>query len=260
MNIGIFDTALNLPLPEFIFIILGTLIMGFAAGFLWLNRKGGEEALKIQIKRSTEEAEQWRLKYYDLTESNEKTVGALNQKLKEWEEKEEQQAVEIEELTLLNQQLMLKQKNTAAQQTHLTNETEALKTQLIQNETVLETLREENVILKNELDAASEKLKIQSESVADPSVIEALQLQLHEANIKMSEIDLKTKKIEKLYAVGADEPIMISEAPIMENVSSWGMQKLRDELKRLTQQNSVLESKLNRLSKLEAIHDSQQKK
>lgn len=260
MFIGIFDTAIHLPLPEFIFIIIGILIIGFAAGFLWNNRKGGEEALKIRIKRSTEEADQWRLKYYDLTEANEKTVTALNEKTQEWEAKEEQQAVEIEELTLLNQQLMLKQKNVTAQQTHLVSEIEALKILITQNESALEHLRVENASLKNALADAEEIIKSQSESVADNSIIEALQLQLHEANVKMKEIDIKTQKIEKLYVVGQEEHMIIHEAPIMENVSSWGMQKLREELKRLTQQNTLLESKLNRLSKLEEIHDNQQKK
>jgi hypothetical protein len=107
---------MQIPIPEFVIILTGIAIGGFAAGFLWLNRRGGEEILKIQIKKSEAAADQWRLKYYDLIESNEKTVEDLKASIRQYEEKEEQLSIEVEELSLLNQQLMLKQKQAAAQQ------------------------------------------------------------------------------------------------------------------------------------------------
>lgn len=256
MIIGIFDIALQLQLPEFVFIIIVALIIGFAAGFVWLNCKGGEEALKIQIKNVREEAERWRLTYYDLNESKEKAVKSFEEKIRQWEEKEEQQAIEIEELTLLNQQLMLKQKNAAAQQSNHTGELEAIKTLMAQNESELQQSKAENIVLKNELSAATEKIA----SLPDHDILKALQTQLYEADIKMNAIDIKTKKIEQHYTAGAETPIIIPETPIMENVSSWGMQKLRQELKRLTQQNIQLESKLNLLSRLEENYNEQEKK
>ncbi len=256
MIIGIFDIALQLQLPEFVFIVIVALIIGFAAGFVWLNRKGGEEALKIQIKNVREEAERWRLTYYDLNESKEKAVKSFEEKIRQWEEKEEQQAIEIEELTLLNQQLMLKQKNAAAQQSNHTGELDAIKTLMAQNESELQQSKAENIVLKNELSAATEKIA----SLPDHDILKALQTQLYEADIKMNAIDIKTKKIEQHYTAGAETPIIIPETPIMENVSSWGMQKLRQELKRLTQQNIQLESKLNRLSRLEENYNEQEKK
>lgn len=256
MIIGIFDTTILLPLPEFIFILLGILIFGFAAGFLWLNRKGGDETIKLEIKRTSEEADQWRLKYYDLTESKEKAVNELEECIKEFEEKEEQQAIEIEELTLLNQQLMLKQKNASAQQTQLIQEAETLRLQISENEQILEDLKKQNQSLEQELEKSKENIL----DTPDHSIIEALEQELKRADVKMREIDHKTRKLEQLYSVEDYEPLIAQEKPISENISSWGMQKLRQELQRLSQQNRLLESKLDRLSKMEELYESQQKK
>ncbi|MFN5334003.1 MAG: hypothetical protein ACK5BV_02295 [Bacteroidota bacterium] len=256
MIIGIFDTAIHLPLPEFVLILIGFLIIGFAAGFLWLNRKGGEEALKLEVKKKIEESDQWRLKYYDLTEANEKALNERNETIKEFEEKEEQQAIEIEELTLLNQQLMLKQKNSAAQQTHLMQEAETLRSQISENERILEDLKKQNQSLLQELEN-SKKITLDT---PDHSIIEALEEELKRADVKMKEIDHKTRQLEQLYSEEKYEPLIAQDKPIIENVSSWGMQKLRQELQRLSNQNRLLESKLDRLSKMEEIYESQQKK
>lgn len=253
---GIFDTAIQLPLPEFILIVLGTLITGFSIGFLWLNRKGGDEALKLKVKRTTEDADQWRLKYYDQTESKEKALNELNESLKQLEEKEEQQAVEIEELTLLNQQLMLKQKNASAQQKNLIEETELLKLQISENERVQEALKKEHQELLEDLENAKKVIQ----EAPDKSIMEAIEKELKQAEVKIREIEQKTRNIENLYSDKHYEPIIAVDNPIIDNISSWGMDKLRKELERLSNQNSLLEHKLNRLSQLEELYENEQKK
>jgi len=165
--------ALQLPLPEFVIILTGIGITGFAAGFLWLNRQGGEEALKLQIKKSHEAADQWRLKYYDLSESNEKAVQALKESISIYEEKEEQLSIEIEELTLLNQQLMLKQKNAASQSAQGGQETATLQAQLTQLNDSLESLALENQKLKEELAGTREKLQWMTDMSQHFSMLES---------------------------------------------------------------------------------------
>ncbi len=111
----LFINTLQLTFPELVLFLMGSLIVGFAIHFLWVNRKGGEEALKLLLKEKEKDADQWRLKYYDLEESKEKEATALSQSIKLLEEKEENLAIEIEELSLLNQQLLLKLKKVSAE-------------------------------------------------------------------------------------------------------------------------------------------------
>lgn len=185
------DTTLHIALPEFIFIVLGIVIIGFAMGFLWTHRKGGEEALKLKLKKEEEESDKWRLKYYDQTEANEKQIGEMTRQIQTLAEKEEQLAVEVEELTLLNQQLMLKQKNNSAQQnTHQT---------------------------------------------IDADLIHSVQQEL-----------AKTAKLEQLITGKINQPSQINEI-IPEGLSEWGADQLRQELRKLAQKNSYLESQLARL-------------
>ena len=110
------NNTLHLSLAELMLFMIGALIVGFAIHFLWVNRKGGEEALKIQLKQKEKESDQWRLKFYDMEEAKEREISALSETIKTLEEKEENQAIEIEELSLLNQQLKLKLKNAQTEQ------------------------------------------------------------------------------------------------------------------------------------------------
>ena len=217
------DTTLHIALPEFIFIVLGIVIIGFAMGFLWTHRKGGEEALKLKLKKEEEESDKWRLKYYDQTEANEKQIGELTQQIQTLAEKEEQLAVEVEELTLLNQQLMLKQKNNSAQQNVLVQELDILKNNLQEKDDIIQQLKEEKL---------SEKEQHQT---IDPDLIYSLQQEL-----------AKTAKLEQLITGKINQPSQVNEI-IPEGLSEWGADQLRQELRKLAQKNSYLESQLARL-------------
>jgi len=219
------DTTLHIALPEFIFIVLGIVIIGFAMGFLWTHRKGGEEALKLKLKKEEEESDKWRLKYYDQTEANEKQIGEMTRQIQTLAEKEEQLAVEVEELTLLNQQLMLKQKNNSAQQNVLVQEQDILKNNLQEKDDIIQQLKEENRQL-------SEKEQLQT---IDPDLIYSLQQEL-----------AKTAKLEQLITGKINQPSQVNEI-IPEGLSEWGADQLRQELRKLAQKNSYLESQLARL-------------
>lgn len=142
------DILIHLAIPELLLLILGCLIAGFAISFLWDNRKDGETILKIQLKKQESESDQWRLKYYDICESKEKAITELSDTIKKMGENEESQAVEIEELSLLNQQLMLKNKNTNAQHAIYAQEIEILKENISRLEIELSELNDKNLLLQ----------------------------------------------------------------------------------------------------------------
>jgi len=224
-----FDTTLHIALPEFIFIVMGIVIIGFAIGFLWIHRKGGEEALKLKLKKEEEETDKWRLKFYDQTEANEKQLGELTENLNTLQEKEEQLAVEVEELTLLNQQLMLKQKNNTAQQNVLVQELDIFKNNLQEKEEIILQLREENRLLSE---------KKENERI-DPDLIQALQQELAIA-----------ARLEQIISDKFNQPVN-KEDTIPEGLSEWGAHKLRQELKKLSQKNNYLKTQLARLGYIE---------
>jgi hypothetical protein len=299
-----FKTILSLPLPEFILIIMGCLVIGFAIGFLWVNRKGGEEAIKLKLKKQLSDTEQWRLKYYDLSEQKDKELAEISATLKSFEEKEEIQAVEIEELSLLNQQLMLKQKNNTTQNSGLLQELETSKHSISQLENDIVQLKSENEILRQQLLEKTNKVtdidKNQAD-IIDPSLIETLEQELLIASEKMILLQEKTARLEKLVTIESQSPRLLElvdtnaqlqtenikfrrlvqelendniilkaqlsniqeastkadEEKIHEGLSNWGAQKLRKELEKLAYQNSLLETELNRLTKLEEIFSRQ---
>ena len=164
-----FDTTLHIALPEFIFMVMGIVIIGFAMGFLWTHRKGGEEAIKLKLKKEEEESDKWRLKYYDQTEANEKQISELTQQIQTLAEKEEQLAEKEQHQTI------------------------------------------------------------------DPELMRSLQQEL-----------AKTSRLEQMIAGKMNQPAPVNEI-IPEELSEWGADQLRQELRKLAQKNSYLESQLARL-------------
>jgi len=294
-----FNIALKLPWPELMLIIIGSMIAGFAIAFLWINRKGGEEALKIKLNKTEADADNWRLKYYDISDAKEKTIAELSGTLKEYEAKEEQQAVEIEELTLLNQQLMLKQKNASTQNNSHAQEIEAFKNLIHQQSSEIDQLKSDNQQLQQSLTDAvkkAEQASLQNTNI-DASLIESLEKELLLAAEKMKTLQEKTALLEQLFTIESQSPRLLElvdtnaqlqteniklrrlvqelendkiilkaqltdvkdntdkedDEVINEGLSSWGAQKLRKELEKLTQQNLMLENELTRLGKLEEM-------
>ena len=132
--------------------LIGSLIVGFAIHFLWVNRNGGEEALKLLLNEKVKDADQWRLKYYDLEELKEKQAAALTQTIKSLEEKEENLAIEIEELSLLNQQLLLKIKRNSAEPQK--------ENSISQQETSKDSLSEDSKNFRQELQKLAQKYNL----------------------------------------------------------------------------------------------------
>jgi hypothetical protein len=88
---------LTVRLPEIIIFLLGALILGFTLHFFWNARK----AIKIERNPEQEgisENDNWKLKYYNDMDMQEKAQEQLRERLAESRENEQIMAIELEEL------------------------------------------------------------------------------------------------------------------------------------------------------------------
>jgi hypothetical protein len=93
----IFGFQLTVRLPEIIIFLLGALILGFTLHFFWSARKS------IRLDQNPEqegisENDNWKLKYYNDMDMQEKAQEQLRERLAESKENEQIMAIEIEEL------------------------------------------------------------------------------------------------------------------------------------------------------------------
>jgi DNA repair exonuclease SbcCD ATPase subunit len=89
--------TLTVRLPEIIIFLLGALILGFTIHFFWTSR----HTIRIQKPAPDEgilENDNWKLKYYNDMEIQEKTLQQLRDRLSESEENEKIYLLETEEL------------------------------------------------------------------------------------------------------------------------------------------------------------------
>src|SRR6516165_541793 len=93
----IFGFQLTVRLPEIIIFLLGALILGFTLHFFWSARKS------IRLDQNPEqegisENDNWKLKYYNDMDMQEKAQEQLRERLAEARENEQIMAIELEEL------------------------------------------------------------------------------------------------------------------------------------------------------------------
>jgi len=92
----ILDIQLTVRLPEIIIFLFGALVLGFTIHYFWSARKS------IRIDRTGEdgisENDNWKLKYYNDMDMQEKALEQLRQRLAEAQENEQILTIEIEEL------------------------------------------------------------------------------------------------------------------------------------------------------------------
>ncbi|MBX9784167.1 MAG: hypothetical protein K2X48_12830 [Chitinophagaceae bacterium] len=106
MHTGISLLTIQTNLPEIIFFGFITLILGFIIHYLWTLRHGNMEMQEIQQKKYADEAHQWRLKYYELTEQRQAGADDLQRQLEKAHTRQIEMQEEMEELQNLNKQLL----------------------------------------------------------------------------------------------------------------------------------------------------------
>ena len=93
----ILDFQLTVRLPEIIIFLLGALVLGFTIHYFWNARK----SMKLDHSSNPDtinENDNWKLKYYNDMDMQEKTLKQLRERLTEAEENEQILNIEIEEL------------------------------------------------------------------------------------------------------------------------------------------------------------------
>ncbi len=88
--------TLTIRLPEIIIFLLGALVLGFTLHYFWSSRN----AIRIQrpVDEGISENDNWKLKYYNDMEIQERTLQQLRDRLAESEENEKILGLETEEL------------------------------------------------------------------------------------------------------------------------------------------------------------------
>ena len=93
----IFGFQLTVRLPEIIIFLLGALILGFTLHFFWNTRK----SIRIEQSHAEDgisENDNWKLKYYNDMDMQEKAQEQLRERLTESRENEQIMMIELEEL------------------------------------------------------------------------------------------------------------------------------------------------------------------
>ena len=88
---------LTVRLPEIIIFLLGALILGFTLHFFWSARK----AIRLEQHSEQEgisESDNWKLKYYNDMDMQEKALEQLRERLAESKENEQIMTIELEEM------------------------------------------------------------------------------------------------------------------------------------------------------------------
>jgi|KBSMisStaDraftv2_1062788.scaffolds.fasta_scaffold01174_7 chromosome segregation ATPase len=107
--------TLTVHLPEIIIFLVGALILGFTLHYFWTTRSSIRDQQKPVPEDQLNENINWKLKYYNDMELQEKTLQQLRERLSEAEENEKIFRLETEELREEVDLLKVKQTRTEAQ-------------------------------------------------------------------------------------------------------------------------------------------------
>jgi DNA repair exonuclease SbcCD ATPase subunit len=113
------DYVLTVRMPEVVIFLLGALILGFTLHYFWTSRN----SIRIQKPAPDEgilENDNWKLKYYNDMDIQEKTLQQLRERLAESEENEKIYLMETEELR--EETALLKEKYVRAEEKILRTE------------------------------------------------------------------------------------------------------------------------------------------
>lgn len=96
----ILDIQLTVRLPEIIIFLLGALILGFTIHYFWSARKSikMDKSSAFQGEEGISENDNWKLKYYNDMDIQEKALEQLRERLTETQENEQILTIELEEL------------------------------------------------------------------------------------------------------------------------------------------------------------------
>ncbi len=276
---------IQVSVVEIVVFQLGALLVGFVLHYFWNLRRNEDDESEINAEQNQKDAIEWRMKYYDIVEKQHKDWDDLKHKLRAAQEKEQLLQEELLETKALNQQLMLKPKESSAPkevnpsdyisqlkmtQDYLQEQNNHIN-KLIQQIDMLEqlekkyrdaelmnnTLREELTELRSTIiakEAELESLREQSE------VTEELKIRLETAHEEFSNLQSQLMKVEHKLEQPTSSVLRYEELQEANETLSKELETLRHQHKILAEDHSRLAQMLNESdTKLrEAIFQRQQ--
>ncbi len=98
--------AIQTSIVEIAFFGFIAIIVGFVIHYVWSLRHGNSEMQNIQNRRFEEEAQQWRLKYYELNDQRQTNTDDLQRQLEISHKRHIELQEEMQEMQQLNNQLL----------------------------------------------------------------------------------------------------------------------------------------------------------
>jgi hypothetical protein len=263
-------TLLNIQVSvvEIVVFQLGALLVGFVLHYFWNLRRSDDSESEIKAEQAKKDAVEWRMKYYDIVEQQHRDGDDLKQKLKTAKENEELLEEELRETKMLNQQLMLKAKESSAlkelnpadyvsqlkmTQGYLQEQNQHI-SKLIQQVDVIEQMEKKhrdaqqmNELLRRELvelrSAIAEK-EAELENIREQNeVTEELKIRLETAHEEFNNLQSQLMKVEHKLEQPTSNVLRYEELDEANEI-------LRSELEELRQQHKVLAEDHSRLAQM----------
>ncbi|MFN8266057.1 MAG: hypothetical protein U0T11_08295 [Chitinophagaceae bacterium] len=266
--------AIQTSILEIVFFGLITMVIGVVVHYLWSIRHGNEEAGEIHREKQSNEAYQWRLKYYELTEQRQQSFDELKKELEHHRENETTLHEEIKELKSLNtelmQQLKVQQSSRStelsagaymdqlrAAQEHLEEHNQTIR-QLLQQaqsqeavERKLEEALIENESLSLELLTVKNKLKSREEEIEllhqHSEMAQEMKEQLEETYAEFKEMQEKLMTVEQQLKQPAVHALRYEELEEANEALHQEITAVRNKQKELAEENSHLHQDLTEL-------------
>ncbi len=275
MFTGVSLLAIQTNILEVAFFGVIALIIGFVIHYLWSIRNGSSEVGEFEKQQQSNEAHQWRLKYYELTEQKQQNLDELQEQLQLTKQKYLEAKEEMEELQELNTQLLQKPRETVIAdvdtndylqqlkiaQEHLLEHNEGI-ARLLQQSESLEQVQEKyrqtnslNEALNHQLLAVQNKLQDKDEEIQlikhRSAVTSDMKQQLETAYTEFHDLQEKLQHVQLQLKQPAGEILKNEELEEANEIlrdeiaaSRYKQKELTEENSRLTQDVIELQDKL----------------
>lgn len=101
---------IRVSVPEIIMFQVGALVLGFVIHYFWNMRHGSQFDQQLDVEKYERDAHDWRMKYYNILESQKESGEHLQKELDHARDNERILLEELEEVKALNKELMQKQR------------------------------------------------------------------------------------------------------------------------------------------------------
>lgn len=247
--------AIQTSIVEIAFFGFITLIVGFVIHYLWSLRHGNSEMQDIQNRKFQDEAQQWRLKYYEITEQRQNNTDDLQRQLEISHKRHIELQEEMQEMQQLNNQLLQ-----ASREIKAAPATDGASSSFLQKE--LEQSLEKQQELMDEIAELQELNSYLKQSAKEKQVTEVhnpinedLKGQLERALARQIEMQDEMEEMKQLNAQLKQQSREVSttSAPAPSVNSNEYLQQLRMAQEYLAEHNQTIEKLLKQSESMDEL-------